>query len=175
MENTYGTVIVANDINGDWDIQYKNTFDLVVLRHTLEHLLEPKKNLEQICQALTDNGYLYIEVPSLRNNQHLLFNDFFRPSHLSYFCKETLESLTRNAGLKPVILREEKGLGLWGLFKKGSTESIKPDVYGEMKRIIRERHSRVYSNDLKLLLKIKLLNLLRIAGVYEPSVRKQCC
>jgi 2-polyprenyl-3-methyl-5-hydroxy-6-metoxy-1,4-benzoquinol methylase len=46
-------------------IKSNEKFDLIILSHVLEHLLNPSVFLKKIKSILSDNGILYIEVPSL--------------------------------------------------------------------------------------------------------------
>jgi len=43
----------------------KDSFNLIIMRHVLEHLFEPLVNLELVYSLLDDNGILFIETPSL--------------------------------------------------------------------------------------------------------------
>lgn len=59
---------LKNIDNGFFDDRYieKNIekYDLVVLRHVLEHLKDPNKAIENIKSLLNDNGYLYLAFPN---------------------------------------------------------------------------------------------------------------
>jgi len=171
IKTKYDGVIVGSEITGDWPRRYENSFDLIVFRHTLEHILEAKKVLAKVARFLSDDGYAYIVTPSMREVTRPLVHSYFRPCHVSYFCKETLASLARQAGLSPVVMRE-KGQGeVWGLFKKGGKEFVKPDVYSEMKETIRRLRRKECIKSTKLLFMIKSLHLLQAAGVYKPLLK----
>lgn len=66
-------------------------FDLIILRHTLEHIKYPKKFLKEVIKVLKDNGKLYIEVPNLLNSLDKRIEDF-TPDHVNYFYLKTLVS-----------------------------------------------------------------------------------
>ncbi len=138
IEKSYGAKVIGSQIDGEWDLHFENNFELIVFRHTLEHILDPLPVLKRLRRFLSDTGYAYIVVPSMREIHTELIHDFFRPCHVSYFCKDTLESLCFQAGLEPFVLKESKQGEVWGLFKKGETKVLKPDVYQETKQIIRE-------------------------------------
>lgn len=85
----------------------KNTFDLIVCYETIEHVLEPKKILEEIKRVMTKEGYAIIAMDS----GNLLFrviwpfweNTFGRVwqgAHLHPFHHNDLEKIIREAGFK---------------------------------------------------------------------------
>lgn len=46
-------------------LEPNSKFDLIILSHVLEHIVEPLPFLRQLFMYLEDDGLLYIEVPSL--------------------------------------------------------------------------------------------------------------
>lgn len=79
-------------------------FDLITSLQVLEHIDDPLTFLKNIAKNLKDDGYLYLELPNL--NDTILkyykipgYADFYyREPHVSYFSKETLGSLLKQAG-----------------------------------------------------------------------------
>ena len=142
IEQRYGARIIGSDIDGEWDKGTEGSFDLVVFRHTLEHILDPKPVLEQIRRHLSADGLAYIVVPSLRGIRRPLFHNWFRPVHVSYFCGDTLESLARQAGLEPVVMEERGSNEVWALFRRGESSFRKPDTYTEIKGLLEELRTR---------------------------------
>ena len=85
-----------------------NFFDVISLRHVLEHLHEPYKSLKEIRRILKEDGVLSITVP---NVDSLYFNFFKKnwfhldiPRHLFQFSRETLSDLLNKAGFKVIKL-----------------------------------------------------------------------
>lgn len=78
-------------------------YELIILRHVLEHLHDPLALLSTLAQRLTPEGVLYIEVPNYDSAQTRLFsssaNAFFLPYHLFHFNKSSLEKFLGTAGL----------------------------------------------------------------------------
>ncbi len=75
--------------------------DVIVMRHVLEHLMEPKEVLTSLSKKRFQNGharYLLIEVPNslqlLRDN---LYFDFYN-DHVHYFSEGSLRSVLKSAG-----------------------------------------------------------------------------
>ena len=53
-------------IKGDYS-SVKQQFDLILLVHTFEHMLDLNKVVRNVHNLLKDQGYVYVEVPGLRN------------------------------------------------------------------------------------------------------------
>lgn len=68
-------------------------FDVIILRHVIEHIKNPVHMFASVAEALSDNGILYLETPSLEwiLKNHVIFD--FTYEHCSYFTIETLKHL----------------------------------------------------------------------------------
>ena len=137
IKETIGAELIAKDVGSDWHNDFRDTFDLIIMRHVLEHLLDPVAVLKKIKYVLKDDGYLYLAIPDMFNPQYPLNGYFFRSVHVYYFCQETLLSTIHKAGLKPVELHSE-GNELWGIFQKGEFNYNPISVYNEQLKIIRK-------------------------------------
>lgn len=77
-------------------------FDIVVMRHTLEHLYEPNVALKEVRRVLKDDGYLRIEVPNVNSLSRKLagnrWSAYYIPWHLYYFDKNSLTGLLNKNG-----------------------------------------------------------------------------
>ncbi len=78
-------------------IRGTETFDVIIMHHVLEHLLDPKVALSQIKSIMHENSYLYIAVPNVAAPDELL-NTFFRLEHCYYFSPSTLARLLQDSG-----------------------------------------------------------------------------
>jgi len=82
-------------------------FDVVVLSHVLEHLLDPPAMLRLIRDRLAPDGVFYVEVPHIpvdalqRHPDHVWAPRFDEP-HLTFFSVETLRGALTTAGLHVV-------------------------------------------------------------------------
>lgn len=74
--------------------QRLNTFDLITMIHTLEHIPDPVEYLIQLHDWITDDGHLLIEVPHLYNDSTL------RISHPISFTPKTLRETLLHAGFE---------------------------------------------------------------------------
>lgn len=79
-------------------------YDLVIIKHALEHTVDPVKAISNAMQLLTPGGKLVIEVP---NNSSLGLSFSGRawfhldvPRHLNFFTKYSLHKICEHVGLK---------------------------------------------------------------------------
>ena len=86
----------------------ESSYDIIVINHVLEHLLDPKGCLELIFRLLRPGGVVYIGIPGV--DKRILrkaaddkdFADtLWRPeAHLYYFLPTVIRSMLRNAGFQ---------------------------------------------------------------------------
>ncbi len=100
------------------------SFDLIALFHTLEHVPDPAALLRQLRERLAPAGLLLIEVPDCMapwtgwNNVH--------PAHLSYFTRQGLDRILGAAGFTPAgasLLFPET---LWRMMTAGPPQPLAP-------------------------------------------------
>jgi SAM-dependent methyltransferase len=84
-----------------------NSFNLVVIRNTLEHLFDPKRELDEIRRILQPGAYMYLKVPNFHFEHgigcKLVFgkeNVFEAPYHLNHFTPTSLKRLLEKSGFK---------------------------------------------------------------------------
>lgn len=83
-------------------------FDLIVIRHVLEHLPEPVSALKLLRPLLAPSGAVYIEVPNTARIVPAV-SHFFHHEHLIYFTQETMEGCLGRAGLRPTLIEPFEG------------------------------------------------------------------
>ena len=74
----------------------KGKFDCVILKHVVEHFVEPDRALQAINALMTEKGILYIMTPDLYRFKNP-FSQFCIP-HTFYFSPATLETLLKKYG-----------------------------------------------------------------------------
>jgi SAM-dependent methyltransferase len=79
------------------DVPGSERFDCILFLHTLEHVPDPRQVVQALAQRLTDDGYLYIEVPlgvfwEMTHLQEPI-------THVNFFSEESLFNLARSLGL----------------------------------------------------------------------------
>lgn len=101
LDNDAINYLKSNNINAsigsidNFVSEYSNKFDLVVLRHIVEHLINPSEVINIISKYLKPNGKIYIESPNLA--LYYLSNDFpgyfIEYEHINHFSLESLNNL----------------------------------------------------------------------------------
>lgn len=76
-------------------------FDLIVMSHVLEHILDPATYLKKLRGLLSDDGVLYVAVPDFRQNPI----DLFVLDHCTHFDEDTLDDVLKRGGFTTFALR----------------------------------------------------------------------
>jgi 2-polyprenyl-3-methyl-5-hydroxy-6-metoxy-1,4-benzoquinol methylase len=104
-------VAVANFL--DYEPAPGEAYDVVVLRHVLEHLEDPRLAMRKIGGLLRDNGVAFLELPNtgsfayaskrimknlgLRNSK---YSADWRPGHCNEFCRQAFDYLVEATGFE---------------------------------------------------------------------------
>jgi SAM-dependent methyltransferase len=97
---------------------FKNTnfftvkkYDLIILRHVLEHTYDPVSLIQYLGKYLSDSGILYIEVPNLDSGCAKFFKKycplFYVPRHIFHFTAKSLVLVIDEAELNYKIGKNE--------------------------------------------------------------------
>ncbi len=78
---------------------FNTKFDLIILKHTLEHIKNPKLFIKDVFSLLNKNGKVFIEVPNLIYSLNNYIEDF-TPDHVNFFSLNTLKSCINKKLLK---------------------------------------------------------------------------
>ena len=88
----------------------KKKYDLIILRHVLEHSHHPMQLLLDLKNRLTQKGILYVEVPNLESGCAKVFKKYWiykPPYHIFYFTKYSLNKMCKVVGLKGDVKPKE--------------------------------------------------------------------
>ncbi len=138
----------------------RHKFDLIILRHVLEHLEQPLPALKLLADYLSPAGLLYLAVPnglsysSAKGKGYR--TDFFRDVHLSYFSNTNIKYVFMQTGL--TIIEE---WGMCFLLRKGSLNFNWVSEYEKNKRIYYQLSRKAIGLDAKNIVTSKLWNLFR--------------
>lgn len=92
------------DLNGDWHLDKKSLFDVVVSSEVVEHLYYPEQVVKKIKFVLKDGGYFIGSVPNafnLKNRIRLFLGNkkdtpLGEPTHINQFSYEEVEKLLKS-------------------------------------------------------------------------------
>lgn len=86
--------------------QMNEKFDVITLWHSLEHLRDPWRVIEQCAAHLAPEGILLVAIPNIESYQFSLLKSAWKhldaPRHLFFYPTETLVKLCRQYGLSVV-------------------------------------------------------------------------
>ena len=92
----------------------ESKYNLIFLRHVLEHTHDPVSLIKYLGELLTDSGVLYVEVPNLDSGCAKVFGRswkcYYVPRHILHFTTKSLASVIHEAGLNAEIGRNEMPL-----------------------------------------------------------------
>ena len=159
-----GIKVISNDANSDWEKGSEGKYSLIILRHVLEHFLNPLEVLKKMHRSLSEDGLLYIAVPNNLLPTKNLESKWFRVVHTYYFNKYSLKNILHKSGLETIVMQEGDELNQHELFtivKKSNVNlelEISSNNYEEQKQVFEDG----LKNDKKSLnvLKSTLLNIL---------------
>ncbi len=81
-------------------------YDIIIIAHVLEHLMEPIAVLSTILKHLEKNGVLYIEVPLGSKKE---WHNIDEPTtHINFFSEESMYNCVKYIGLDIALLNSEK-------------------------------------------------------------------
>jgi SAM-dependent methyltransferase len=85
------------------------SFDAVTLWEYIEHVLDPREELQRVKRLLKPGGVIALSSPNAGQAKVKThpeqWREFKPPEHLSFFSAETLLKLLRECGFEPVITR----------------------------------------------------------------------
>ena len=94
----------------------KESFDLVILNHTLEHMRNPLAVLEKARTVLKADGLVFIDVPNFGSLTAKLMGakwPYILPhEHYWHFTKDSLFHILKKCGFQPIYW--EAHSGIWG-------------------------------------------------------------
>lgn len=114
----------------------KSAPDLILCRHTLEHISEPKAVFEQLLKVAADKAIFLFEVPSFDCLLKKFRFDLVFHQHLHYFSFESLVSLLREVGCE--LIASTENYHHWGgtflvAFKKSSGHKQRQGLFPKIK------------------------------------------
>jgi 2-polyprenyl-3-methyl-5-hydroxy-6-metoxy-1,4-benzoquinol methylase len=115
IHRTFNSFTVTN-MSLDRLIEVKHRYDVVSIVHVLEHTLDPSLFLKRICNLLSEDGMLYVEVPNILSDKWQ-GKDFLHVAHTLYFDESSLRAALETSGYRviKVIDAPEKKYWPWAL------------------------------------------------------------
>ena len=108
---------------------------LIVYSHVFEHITDLKAELENIHRLLDPNGFLYIEVPGVKDLMYYCEIDFLRSlqhAHVYYFTLTTLRNTLESNGFEFVKGDEV----IRSIFKKSKSSSYSKKIENDYEAVM---------------------------------------
>jgi SAM-dependent methyltransferase len=111
----------------------EGTYDLIMLHHVLEHLVDPQRSLEEARARLSRHGRILVRIPVAGSQSHRLYGaDWFNldpPRHLLVPSRHGMEALAQRSGLRAVSVEFDgvaSGFLLSEHYRHGTPYADKP-------------------------------------------------
>ena len=113
-------------------------FDLIIINHVIEHLVNPIETLIKLCELLAPNGRIIVGTPNFTSAMAVLFREKYRmlnePTHISLFSFDSILRLLRDLGLQIESVAEPFFEGLYynkeNLLKIDGSLEVSPPFFG---------------------------------------------
>lgn len=90
----------------------ENHFDIIVMWATIEHLSEPKENIDKIYKLLKTGGVLILNTGNDEFFYRLLSTGYCMwynvPEHLYFYNSQTIKTLLKNAGFLQISIEKDE-------------------------------------------------------------------
>ena len=85
----------------------RGPYDIVSMSHYLEHTLDPRAEIAAAKSVLSDEGYLFIELPDPECKMGRILGrawlPWFQPQHIGLMTVQNLEKIVRDNGFEPLV------------------------------------------------------------------------
>jgi 2-polyprenyl-3-methyl-5-hydroxy-6-metoxy-1,4-benzoquinol methylase len=110
------------------DFASDERFDLVVMSHVIEHVIDPVRAITRVAELLRPGGTLYVETPNVAALDARLFGArwglIHYPRHLHLFDRRTLRRLLERGGFAASAMRSEVNSCGWALSIQGALRGV---------------------------------------------------
>ncbi|MGZ3867025.1 MAG: class I SAM-dependent methyltransferase [Bacteroidia bacterium] len=121
-----GIKVISTDVDSNWHEASTEKFDVIIMRHVLEHFLDPGDILKKVHSVLKPNGVLYVAVPNAKKPTKPLQAHFFRVVHVSYFSELSLTNIFNKNGLGVIKMVDGDAADQHEIFSFIKKDVIKP-------------------------------------------------
>ena len=123
---SYSSFTKANFISGFYEDGVEGTFDYILARFVLEHIVTLDKFLTQINYNLKDSGLAFLQVPNIEMYFKSNILNIFAHEHIQYFCRVSMKILLERNGFNVLYLNNTNSNGLICVIEKNN-KSYNPE------------------------------------------------
>lgn len=137
-------------------------FDIVILNHVLEHLVDPQLLLKNLVQISSADTVFLIGLPTIEVIKEYGFRRYFTVAHIHYFSKFSFKSMLRRSGMRLIETHRTDG-GLTFVAKKDDTSINTSDFRGVIYTLF-----CITANYLQFQVRSIALSFIKLSGLYRP-------
>ena len=119
--------IISADIYENWHLEKSGNYELVIMRHVLEHCLDPDQVLAKVRTILSPGGLFYLAVPDMEDPKGSLKYSWFRVAHVWYFHMNALLAIAVRNGFK-VLHAGKKNSELFLILRRSELAEPAPNL-----------------------------------------------
>lgn len=123
-----GIEILSKDVDSNWQNGNENKYDFIIMRHVLEHFLDPISVLKKASAVLKPGGILFVAVPNAKKPTKRLKAHYFRVVHVSYFSPLSLSNAFALSGLNATIMKDGDEFDQYEIYAIVSKTSQKKEI-----------------------------------------------
>ena len=101
-QEKYGIPVIGSYLE---EVEIEEQYDLVILRHIIEHFEEPRDLLEKAARFVAPDGLLLVIVPNIKCLGRYLFDTHWTwvlPWHCNFFSPRSLQVLVQSVGFNNI-------------------------------------------------------------------------
>jgi len=102
----HGVNVLRQFFDADEFLSKDLTFDVVISRHFIEHVIQPREWIQSLKKILSPNGLLVIETPNVSFYLERGLLEVFSLQHLQGFSSESLNDALVKEGLNPLLIEQ---------------------------------------------------------------------
>ena len=135
------------------NIDFKRKYDLVMISHVLEHVVDPISFLEKVREIVNNNSIVFIEVPDVQKiyPHYPDWYEWFEEGHLYSFSLDTLNGILSKTNYD-ILTTQRDNVYKWGVLRaiitptksKKSPENLHVNAYNKVKRSIQKVRIRYF-------------------------------
>lgn len=105
------------------------TFDLIIMNHLLEHVIDPMDTVRKAYNLLKPGGFIVGETPNIASLDFILFREYWGgchwPRHLHQFTPFTIKTMLKNSGYSSITFQYPLHTSHWALSIQNFLQSKK--------------------------------------------------
>ena len=140
----YGIKIIEGFFNGEFLNSFNRKFDIITIRHVLEHIQNPIDFLKLAIKITNPRKYIYVEVPDTSRPFANNIADFFSNQHIMHYTEVSLKNISNILSLRIAAVEKSQEIPIIRILLKNEKVKKNPlkNEYEANKKIIEAYKAR---------------------------------